>query len=200
MDGGLDFYDWIFAALFLAGSVGASPLALLSRNSPPPALSRLEEKSQFFFEPRKTMHVDVLVGLIIGGGVFLFMGEPSLSLAVFGALAALAPDADFLVWLARHHWKTNQFVHEHRDLFHHPLLFSVMGGLAIRLCSPALGLTWFLATLWHFAHDTFDGGWGIRWGSPFRDEYLMLGEDGVFRIFKHKAEQRAWAAQHGNPN
>ncbi len=146
------------------------------------------------------MHIDIVIGLLIGWGVSALTGEPALWLALFGVFSALAPDIDFIVWLARHHWKTDRFVHEHRDLLHHPFLFSVLGGLGIALIYPAAGLTWCLATLWHFIHDTFDGGWGIRWESPFRGGYHMLTGDYQLQYIGSREEQRALAAEHGNPN
>ena len=145
------------------------------------------------------MHIDILIGLLIGWGVAAAAGEPALWLALLGALAAVAPDADFIVWLARHHWKTDQFVHEHRDLLHHPFLVSVIGGLGIALIYPLLGLVWCLATLWHFIHDTFDGGWGIRWGSPWSGRSYMLTGDRSLRSISSREEQYMLAAEHGNP-
>lgn len=145
------------------------------------------------------MHIDILIGLLIGWGVAAVAGEPALWLALFGAGAAVAPDADFIVWLARHGWKTDRFVHEHRDMLHHPFGFSVIGGIGIALIHPLAGLVWCLATLWHFIHDTFDGGWGIRWGSPWSGRYYMMTGERSLRSISNREEQHMLAAEHGNP-
>lgn len=41
MDGGVDFYDWIFAAFLLAGSMGGGYLAILSWSSFAPIVFRV---------------------------------------------------------------------------------------------------------------------------------------------------------------
>lgn len=140
------------------------------------------------------MLLDIIIGLLIGWGIGALTGEPSLTLVLFGAFAAIVPDIDFIIWLARHGWKTDQYVHEHRDILHHPFLFSVLGGALIALIAPVFGLVWFVATLWHFVHDTYDGGWGIRWGSPFSRSYYTLASHSPVRHIRDKEAQRALAA------
>ena len=140
------------------------------------------------------MLLDIIIGLLIGWGAGVFSGDPGLPLMLFGAFAAIVPDIDFLIWLARHNWKTDQYVHEHRDILHHPILFSGIGAVLIASVAPVFGLVWLGATLWHFVHDTYDGGWGIRWGSPFSRSYFTLASHSPVRYICDREAQRALAA------
>ncbi len=146
------------------------------------------------------MYIDIAVGLMIGWIVSLFVGEQHLSLMLFGMFATLAPDLDFIVWLVRNKWRVNQYAHEHRDLLHLPLIFGLGGGLFIASFSPLAGVVWFCGTLAHFIHDTFDGGFGIKWLHPFYQGYFTLASYSPKRYFRNRDEQRAAAAVHGNPH
>ncbi len=146
------------------------------------------------------MYIDIAVGLVIGWLVSVMSGEPQVPLLFFGILATLAPDLDFIVWLARNKWRVNQYAHEHRDLLHLPLVFGVGGGLLISIWYPVFGLVWFLGIMAHFIHDTLDGGWGIQWLHPFYRGYFTLAAYSPKRHFRNKVEQRAIAAVHGNPH
>jgi len=145
------------------------------------------------------MYIDIAVGLIIGWGVSYLAEGQYLLLMLFGVFATLAPDTDFIIWLARNKWKVDQFAHEHRDLFHRPLLFGVGGGILLAFIDPLYGAVWFLGATAHFIHDTFDGGWGIQWLHPFSYGYYTLAPYSPQRYFKNKEEQRAIASVHGNP-
>lgn len=145
------------------------------------------------------MYLDIAVGLVIGWSVSLISGEPALPFLLFGIGATLAPDLDFIIWLIRNKWKVDQFAHEHRDLFHKPVLLGLGGGLLIAFFNPLYGLVWFLGTMAHFVHDTFDGGWGIQWLHPFYYGYFTLASYSPQCHFRNKVEQRAVAAVHGNP-
>ncbi|MBP6929438.1 MAG: metal-dependent hydrolase [Candidatus Moranbacteria bacterium] len=146
------------------------------------------------------MYIDIAVGLMIGWIVSLFVGEQHLSLMLFGMFATLAPDLDFIVWLVRNKWRVNQYAHEHRDLLHLPLIFGLGGGLLIALFSPLVGVVWFFGTLAHFIHDTFDGGFGIKWLYPFSSGYFTLASYSPKRYFRNREEQRAVATVYGNPH
>jgi hypothetical protein len=145
------------------------------------------------------MYLDIAIGLIVGLVIAFLFGEHSLPLVLFGVVAALAPDIDFILYLIKRRFKVDQFAHEHRDLFHMPLIFSGGGALLLSCFSPVYGLVWGLGSLWHFVHDTFDGGWGIRWFHPFYTGYFTLASYSPRRHFPTKAIQRAVATAHGNP-
>lgn len=143
------------------------------------------------------MYLDVIAGLLIGVSVSEFVGEDNPWLVLFGVAAALAPDLDFVVYLIRNRGRVDRYAHEHRDLFHRPLLVSVGGGIALSMIEPAYGVLWFLGTLWHFIHDTFDGGWGIRWADPFSCGYFTLASYSPKRYFRDRTDQRETAAGYG---
>ena len=143
------------------------------------------------------MFIDIALGLLIGSALAFFSGE-SYSLFLFlGVGVTLLPDLDFLVWLVRRRGRVDQYAHEHRDLFHNPLLFGVGGSLLIAWWQPLYGLLWLCATTAHFIHDTFDGGWGIRWLYPFSPAYFTLAPHSPKHYIKDKSEQRL-LAKHGN--
>ena len=146
------------------------------------------------------MYLDIALGLVIGFLVSIFSGEHSFILILFGVVAALAPDIDFIVHLIQRKGKVDHYAHEHRDLLHKPLLFSAGIGLLIGLWNPLYGIVWCLGTLWHFIHDTFDGGWGIRWFHPFYFGYFTIAPYSPKRHFRNKREQHEYATLHGNPN
>ncbi len=147
------------------------------------------------------MYIDIGFGLLIGLGIVFFSGEQDFLLILFGALAALAPDVDFILYLIKRRFKIDQYAHEHRDLLHMPLLFSIGGGVLIfTLISQLYAIVWVLGTMWHFVHDTLDGGWGIRWLHPFYSGYFTLATYSPKNHIPTKTEQREIATKHGNPN
>lgn len=145
------------------------------------------------------MYLDIIIGLLVGLSVSELAGGQDPWLIPFAVFAALAPDADFIAYLIRNRGRVDRYAHEHRDLFHRPLLFSVGGGILVALFDPAYGTAWFLGTLWHFIHDTYDGGWGIRWADPFSPGYFTLASYSPKRYFRDRTEQRETALGYGNP-
>jgi hypothetical protein len=144
------------------------------------------------------MYVDIVVGLMIGWGAILVSGQYNLWLVFFGMFATLAPDLDFIVYMIRKKGKIDQYAHEHRDLLHKPFLVTIGGALLFALTDPFYGMIWFLGTLWHFVHDTFDGGWGIRWLYPFYFGYFTLASHSPVHHIRTIEEQRALATS-GDP-
>lgn len=146
------------------------------------------------------MYLDIALGLIVGLTVAFLSEEYSLAIVFFGVVAALAPDIDFLVYVVRRRFKVDHFAHEHRELLHSPILFSGLGAIVISFFSPVYGVVWFFGTLWHFLHDTFDGGWGIRWLHPFYKGFFILAAYSPKKHIATKDEQRAIASKYGNPD
>lgn len=148
------------------------------------------------------MFLDLSAGMLIGLCIQPIFG-PELNdwLIVFGAFAAVAPDLDTVIYGLRRGWKTDQFSHNHRDILHYPVIISLLGGIAIAPAGLEPALIWFLATMFHFIHDTVEGGWGIKWLYPFWDKYICLKLDGPRpKIIMSKQEQRGIAAEYGDPN
>lgn len=110
----------------------------------------------------------------IGLGIFvallatkLFGIELSTQLVWMSVLFALLPDADFIVHAVMHRKMGGKYAHTHRDLFHYPLVYLLIGGVV----AASFGILWFAvfmaASLAHFVHDSMGIGWGIKWMYPF---------------------------------
>ena len=102
----------------------------------------------------------------------------------------------------------DEFSHEHRDIIHNPLIYIVIGFVALLFWS--LPIAWLFATLsfWHFLHDSIPegGGWGIRWLYPFSKKYYKFfsGPNGKFArrfvISWTPTEQKRAATRFGDSN
>lgn len=146
------------------------------------------------------MFLDIGVGILTGVFVgFSSESDTRLTLIIFGGFSAIIPDLDFLIYLSRRSWKVDEFAHEHRDLFHNPIPFSLGGGVLLWFVDTDWSLIWTIATLLHFIHDTLQHGWGIRWGYPFDKRYFTFAPYSPQRIIVTKEEQRRIATQYGNP-
>jgi hypothetical protein len=89
----------------------------------------------------------------------------------------LLPDIDFIIWLKRNNWKINKWAHEHRDLLHFPLLYIPIGYiLAGIIGGKFIANLFFYCSMYHFAHDSFGIGWGIKWLFPFSFRNYKLFE------------------------
>lgn len=146
------------------------------------------------------MIMDIGVGMLIGVLVnFLTTNEPNIYFVIFGIFAALAPDIDYMIYMIKNNWKRDKYSHNHRDLLHHPILFSVCGAVIFYVVNPALGMIWFCGTMYHFVHDTFNA-WGIRWGSPFLKQYILIAGYSPKNIIRNKEEQALLVEKYGNDN
>ncbi|HCU70437.1 MAG TPA: hypothetical protein DIC35_01630 [Candidatus Moranbacteria bacterium] len=146
------------------------------------------------------MLLDIIFGLIIAtlSNFAIGTSESKTAALIFGVFCALAPDIDFIIYILRKKLKIDQFTHEHRDLFHKPIFFIILGMLLLML-SPELGTIWLIGTIYHLIHDTFDGGWGIMWLYPFSGKYFTLASYSPQKVFQNKKEQHQIAAKYGDP-
>jgi hypothetical protein len=146
------------------------------------------------------MLLDIIFGLIIAILSNFTFGTPESKAAalLFGVFCALAPDIDFIIYIFRNKFKIDQFAHEHRDLLHKPLFFIAIG-IPLFLISPEMGMIWIIGTLYHFIHDTIDGGWGIMWLYPFSRNYYTLTSYSPKKIIPTKEEQHSLAMRYGDP-
>lgn len=117
----------------------------------------------------------------IGLGIFvallatkIFGIELSSQLVWLSVLFALLPDADFLVHAIVHRKMGGKQAHTHRDLFHYPLLYLAIGGVATLLFGSVWLFVFAVASLAHFMHDSMGIGWGIKWGYPFSKKTYKL--------------------------
>lgn len=150
------------------------------------------------------MILDIGAGAGIAGLFGLLAGMKfSPALILFSVAAALAPDIDFIVWLVRKRGTLDEWSHRHRDLLHYPLVFVPAGYVlsALLFRDHRIAALFAFAPLYHFIHDTFGPGWGIRWLWPFDRRYFMIWiESGGIGIRRWtKTEQDEIARIHGDP-
>ncbi len=148
--------------------------------------------------------------LDIGLGIFaLLLVSRAVGLPVDGWTVALAagfallPDLDFIVRAIRR--GIDAFSHEHRDLFHNPLVLIPAGFLAVRIFNADLACLYALCVFLHFLHDSIGMGWGVRWWYPFSGRYYKFFSDARgkpaarFLMSWSPEEQRKAAIVFGDP-
>lgn len=149
------------------------------------------------------MLIDLSLGILAGILTNLVFGgsDNSVLIVIFGALAAIATYLDIIIYKFWYGHRLDHFAHEHRDIAHYPVIICGLGSVIIAIFSVEFGLTWFLATLFHFVHNTLERGWGIKWLYPFWNKYITLKQDGPRpKIIMTKKEQQEIAAQYGDPD
>lgn len=146
------------------------------------------------------MFLHLTEGVVMAVLAGIFTGtDQKIFFVVFGALATISPDIDFIIFLYRRRWKIDEFVHEHRDILHHPAQIVLIGGIIVWfLFGFDFCLLWIFAILVHFIHDSIFKGWGIRW-IPFDRRYFILAKYSPKRIISDLDEQRKIAIQYGDP-
>ncbi len=121
------------------------------------------------------MLADIGLGIFVALiAVKIFGVDISIQLVGISVLFALLPDADFIVHAIAHRRVGGKYAHTHRDLFHYPLAYLLIGGMIVAY----FGTLWFFvfmsASLAHFMHDSIGIGWGIKWFYPFSKKTVKL--------------------------
>lgn len=84
-------------------------------------------------------------------------------------------EVDLFIWLIIHRFQLNKLSYKHRDLLHYPILFLPLGSLLVLFLSNYFfSLLFLLCSLFHFLHDSFGVGWGIKWLWPFSNKNFKL--------------------------
>ncbi len=126
------------------------------------------------------------------------------STILFGIIFSLLPDVDFLLYITKR--KPDEMSHEHRNIFHYPLLFIPIGFIILAFININLAFLFALCSLFHFLHDSVGIGWGVRFLYPFSKKYYKFFSDKngkpsrQFLVSWTKEEQKQIASQFGNPN
>jgi hypothetical protein len=145
--------------------------------------------------------LDISIGLLLGVVIGFLIENGSITFIIAGGIFAVIADIDFFIHLFKNNWKVDEFAHEHRDLLHNPILFSLSGGIVFFVfLGWSWSLLWILTTIYHFIHDTLESGWGVRWLYPFSKKYLTLAPYSPKKVIKDKSEQRIIAAKYGDSN
>lgn len=118
------------------------------------------------------MFLDIAIGIITS--IFIsnvYSIDLTTQLLISGIIFNLLPDLDAIISLLKNNEK---FSHYHRDLFHKPIIFIILGILIYFYLSQPLGLLFILNTLAHFVHDSIGIGWGVQWLWPFNKNHYAF--------------------------
>jgi len=90
---------------------------------------------------------------------------------VIGVLLAMSPDLDAIPELLRRGRVScdAEYVSDHRDMLHYPVLFVLVGVLLILFVNTFFGTMFLAATMLHFFNDFYGTGWGIPLFWPLTD-------------------------------
>lgn len=114
------------------------------------------------------MLADIAIGIFSAFFTsYLFQVKPSFSLLLVGIFFALLPDIDFLIEWIRGRKPLGRFERDHRNLFHYPLFYILIGSIFVFWFSWAYLFLFVINSLWHFIHDSIWVGWGVKWLYPF---------------------------------
>lgn len=107
----------------------------------------------------------------------LFQVKLDLIMLLFGIIFAwLLPDLDFVVEWIRGRKPLGRFTRDHRNLFHLPIPYISVGSLIVIW----FGWLWLFLivvnSLWHFFHDSFGIGSGIKWLYPISKKKYKIGK------------------------
>ena len=114
-------------------------------------------------------------------------------------LFALSPDLDFIISAI---FNKKFPGHTHRDLFHYPIPFILLGSTCIALIfNIHFGILFAILSFAHFVHDTIGIGWGVPWLFPISRNYLKLTPfSNTVTHWWTPREQERIASKYGDPN
>lgn len=150
------------------------------------------------------MILDIALGIFLSAFAVKFL---NLELTYWLVLACvgfvLLPDMDFLAA-----WKFKGTAHQHRDLFHYPLILIPLGAIVLLFLGWQWSFLFALGGFLHFLHDSISLGWGVKWLFPFNNKNYAFFRGGVaaeksfpFRVFYKwtPEEVEKMAREHGDP-
>lgn len=155
------------------------------------------------------MPLDLGLGLVSGVLAHHVFGISPGWAILLAVTFILLPDLDGVIQVVRR-GRLGGMDFQHRDLLHRPLLYVPIGTtLAFLAAGWQIAILFAAMSLAHFLHDSIGTGWGVAWLRPFsRDYFKFFSEDkGDASVTWRKTvvrwtpeQQRAIAAQYGNPN
>lgn len=146
------------------------------------------------------MPFDIGIGILLG--LLFGPNESVLINASLGAVFVLLPDFDLIIYYLlkwTRIFSFNKHLRDHRELFHYPLIYLLIGILLLSLINPLLIPLFITASLAQFIHDSIGIGWGIPWFYPFSKRYFKF----FYQYDLHRAKQPqkimwSWTKQEQN--
>lgn len=121
------------------------------------------------------MFFDIGIGIILAWLTsVIFNIELSWNLVLLGATFSLLPDLDVLFHLKSGKNLGSHRGHDHRDLWHYPLVYIPIGTAIFAIFSIQLAFLFAAISLIHFLHDSIGIGWGIQWLYPFSQRHFSF--------------------------
>lgn len=121
-------------------------------------------------------------------------------MVLIGVIFALLPDMDFLIYWIKEKKTPGKFSHNHRDLFHLPLLYIPIGSFIVFWLGWIYLFLFVFNSLLHFLHDSFGIGWGIKWTYPLSKKTQKFFFLKRFINSWDEDELQKIAEKYGDPN
>lgn len=132
--------------------------------------------------------LDVVIGVMISLVLSKTFNQPFFLPVIIGIFFVFLPDVDLAIWLVRHRGKLDRWSHEHRKLLHYPIIYLSLGYIITQtVLNDFYALLFLTCSFFHFFHDSFGIGWGIKWLFPFSRKNFKFLE-------KHSDEKRRLVA------
>lgn len=136
----------------------------------------------------------------------LFFIPLTASFVLTGILFSVLVDIDFIIYMIRGDG-FNKNTHGHRNIFHYPILYLLLGALVTIIFFRVEWLILFTITsLSHFVHDSIGIGWGIKWFWPISKKSYKFFSNQNGRFSKKPVvswdsdELTKTVAQYGDPH
>ena len=112
------------------------------------------------------MFLDAAIGIFSAILISALYGAAIGRVLFFAILFSLLPDLDFLFYKLFKIQRNKGY--KHRELFHYPLLYLPIGGIAVYwLLGQEFIILFLLTSFLHFVHDSLAIGRGVKWLFPF---------------------------------
>ena len=123
------------------------------------------------------MLLDLAMGLWVSVIISsIFTGGFDCGVLLIGVIFSVTPDFDFVY----HYLKTKEVAAhagnttDHRDGLHYPIPYVILGTIFIAIFSKIIAVLFLITSVWHFFHDLFGTGWGIKLFYPFSNKNYKL--------------------------
>jgi len=154
------------------------------------------------------MFADIGIGIILSVVWSKVFGiEPTNFIISLGIIFALFPDFDFILASVAKLFGLIKFksINKHREISHFPILYILLFFVIFLIWGKFIGLLFLSNIVWHFFHDSFGIGWGIKWLWPVSNNSYKLFSDQKGKTawqiaIWNRQEETAVEENYGNPH